>query len=267
MTRRLCPGLTGSLSVLLALYAVAAGATAFDPQEAMRLSQAAIGRPVADVEFVIAGGGHLRLSELAGRPVVVSMIYTSCVHICAPTTAELRRAVREARTTLGAQSFAVLSVGFDTRNDTPERMGAFARELKIEDPDWYFVSVSEGGAARLSQDLGFLYAPAAGGFDHLVQTTILDERGRVYRQLYGQSFTGATLVDPLRRIRIGSSPVVAGAPGMLERVRLLCTVFDPKSGRYRFDYSLVLAGILGVLFVLTAALFVGRNWRVLVGPR
>ena len=266
MTRRR-GALPGTLGVLLMLQVAPAGAAAFDPQEAMRLSQAAIGRSVADVEFVTTQGERLRLSELEGRPVIVSMIYTSCLHICAPTTAELRRAVREARATLGAKSFAMLSVGFDTRNDTPERMASFARELKIDDPDWYFASASAADIARLSEDLGFMYAPAAGGFDHLVQTTVLDERGRVYRQIYGQSFVGVTLIDPLRRVRIGSSPVVEGAPSMLERVRLLCTVFDPKSGRYRFDYSLALAGVLGVLFVLMAALFIRRHWRVLIRPR
>jgi protein SCO1 len=259
--------LISALGFLLMLQAAPVSAAAFDPQEAMRLSQGVIGRPVADVEFATTRGERLRLSELAGRPVIVSMIYTSCLHVCAPTTAELRRAVREARATLGPNSFAMLSIGFDARNDTPERMASFARELKIDDPGWYFASASAADIARLSKGLGFMYAPAAGGFDHLVQTTILDERGRVYRQIYGQSFRGATLIDPLRRIRIGSSPAIEGAPSMLERVRLLCTVFDPKSGRYRFDYSLALAGVLGVLFVLTAALFIGRHWRVLVRPR
>jgi protein SCO1/2 len=258
--------LLGTCGALLLLGAVAAAA-AFDPDQAMRSSQAAIGRPVAEVAFVTDRGDRLRLSELRGRPLIVSMIYTSCVHVCAPTTAELRRAVRDARATLGAKSFTVLSVGFDTRNDTPERMAAFARELRIDDPDWYFASTDETSAAALARDLGFMYAPAAGGFDHLVQTTILDERGRVYRQLYGQSFEGTTLIDPLRRVRIGSSPAFGDAPGVLERVRLLCTVYDPKSGRYRFDYSLALAGVLGVIFVLMAALFVGRNWRALVRAR
>lgn len=257
----------GACGTMLLLGAVAAAAAAFDADEAMRASQAAIGRPVADVAFVTGRGERLRLSALRGRPVVLSMIYTSCVHICAPTTAELRRAVRDARATLGAMSFTVLSVGFDTLNDTPERMGAFARELKIDDPDWYFASTDAASAAALARDLGFRYEPTAGGFDHLVQTTILDERGRVYRQLYGQSFEGTALIDPLRRIRIGSSPAVGGAPGVLERVRLLCTVYDPKSGRYRFDYSLALAAALGVVFVLMAAVFVGRNWRALMRAR
>jgi protein SCO1/2 len=238
-----------------------ASAAAFDPDQAMQFSQAAIGRATGDYDLVMARGTPLRLSDLRGRPVVVSMIYTSCVHVCTPTTAALRAAVREARKTLGGESFSVLSIGFDTRNDTPAQLAAFARALNIDDPDWYFATGDAASIAALSRDLGFSYAPAAGGFDHLVQTTILDERGRVYRQLYGQSFEGPVLIDPLKRIRIGASPVIAGAPGILERVRLLCTVYDPKSGRYRFDYSLILSAVLGASCLAMIALFVGRNWR------
>jgi protein SCO1/2 len=195
------------------------------------------------------------------------MIYTSCVHVCAPTTLALRRAVGEARKALGASSFAVLSVGFDTRNDTPQRLAEFARSMRIEDRDWYFATGNEASIAALSRDLGFLFAPAAGGFDHLVQTTILDNEGRVFRQLYGQTFTGPVLIDPLRRVRIGASPLAAGAPGILERVRLLCTVYDPKSGRYRFDYSLVLSIVVGVGCFALIAVFIGRNWRAAMRAR
>jgi protein SCO1/2 len=253
--------------VALALVAGAPAYAQFDRDAALRASQAAIGRQVGDFEMLTQGGERLQLSTLRGRPLVVSMIYTSCQHICTPTTTELRRAVREARATLGQSSFRVLSVSFDTRNDTPERMAQFARSLRIDDPEWYFATADEATIAALSSDLGFMYASAAGGFEHLVQTTILDDQGRVFRQLYGQSFAGPVLTDPLKRIRIGASPAAADAPGLFERVRLLCTVYDPKSGRYRFDYSLILSIVLGVGCFALIAVFIARNWRTTMRPR
>jgi protein SCO1/2 len=240
---------------------VAAPAAAFDPAQAMQQSQAAIGRTVGDYDLITQNGERLRLSELTGRPLIVSMIYTSCVHICTPTTAELRNGVRQARGVLGDDSFRVLSVGFDTRNDTPKRLELFAKSLNIDDAEWTFATADEDTIAALSRDLGFQFAPATGGFDHLVQTTVLDNDRRVFRQIYGQSFTGPVLIDPLRRVRIGANPVTADAPGLLERVRLLCTVYDPKSGRYRFDYSLVLSIVLGIGCSTSVAVFVARNWR------
>jgi protein SCO1/2 len=122
------------------LGAATAAAAAFDPDEATRTSQAAIGRAVADQELLTDRGERLQLSTLRGRPVVVSMIYTSCLHVCAPTTLALKRAVGEARKALGESSFAVLSIGFDTRNDSPQRLAEFARSMRIEDPNWYFAT-------------------------------------------------------------------------------------------------------------------------------
>ncbi len=247
--------------------ATLAAAADFDPDAAMRSSQAAIGQTLGNHELLTQRGKRLQLDSLRGRPVVVSMIYTSCVQVCTPTTAALRRAVREARATLGKTSFTVLSVGFDTRHDTPERLAQFARSLRIDDPDWYFATADEATLGALSRDLGFVYAPAAGGFDHLVQTTILDDRGRIFRQLYGPSLAGPALIDPLRRVRLGASPMAADAPGLFERVRLLCTVYDPKSGRYRFDYSLILSAVLGVGCFVLIAIFIGRNWRAAMRAR
>jgi protein SCO1/2 len=254
-------------AMILGWGTLAPAAVAFDPDQAMQLSQAAIGHATGDYVLVTTRGTPLRMSELRGRPVIVSMIYTSCVHICAPTTAQLRGSVREARKTLGEKSFSVVSVGFDTLHDTPGQLADFARSLRIDDPDWYFATADAATVAALSRDLGFSYAPAVGGFDHLVQTTILDDRGRVYRQIYGDSFAGPVLIDPLKRVRIGASPTLGAAPSLLERVRLLCTVYDPKSGRYRFDYSLILSGVVGALCFAGIALFIGRNWRGAVRAR
>ena len=46
-----------------------------------------------------------------------------------------------------------------------------------------------------------------------------------------------------------------------ERIRLICSTWDPKSGRYRFDYSLVLSVILGVLAFTGIAAFLWKSWR------
>jgi protein SCO1/2 len=37
---------------------------------------------------------------------------------------------------------------------------------------------------------------------------------------------------------------------MMDRVKLFCTVYDPNTGRYRFDYSLFVQIAIGALVVL-----------------
>ena len=58
---------------------------------------------------------------------VLSLIYTSCYHICPTVTTNLARIVNIAREALGEDSFSVLTIGFDTPVDTPDRMREFSQ--------------------------------------------------------------------------------------------------------------------------------------------
>jgi protein SCO1/2 len=44
-------------------------------------------------------------------------------------------------------------------------------------------------------------------------------------------------------------------------VRLFCTIYDPSTGRYRFDYSIFVAMIIGILCLASIAIFIVRAWR------
>jgi protein SCO1 len=98
------------------------------------------------------------------------------------------------------------------------------------------------------------------GFDHMIQATIVDGDGVVYRQVYGQRIEPPQLVDPLKRLAIGQTAGEDTLGSMIEGVRLFCTVFDPKSGRYRFDWSLILSFAIGVLCFTAVAAFLWRSW-------
>ena len=42
---------------------------------------------------------------------------------------------------------------------------------------------------------------------------------------------------------------------------LFCTVFDPNTGRYRFDYSIIMTILIGTLCLGAIATFIAREWR------
>ncbi len=48
---------------------------------------------------------------------------------------------------------------------------------------------------------------------------------------------------------------------MVQRVRILCTVYDPKTGEYRYDYGLILEIAGGVTFAVAMACFFLLEWR------
>ncbi|HEU0225994.1 MAG TPA: SCO family protein [Steroidobacteraceae bacterium] len=254
------------LALAGALAAGTAGASdpaapAFDAGAALEASQAAIGREIGDHALTAADGSRVALSRFRGKPLVISPIYTSCYHICPTTTSHLARMAGIAASVVGEDAFAVLTVGFDTANDTPARMREYARERGIDSPQWTFAGGDAAAIAALTSDIGFLHRPTAAGFDHMIQATIVDPEGRVYRQVYGQEFEAPLLVDAIKRLVTGQRAAESTLPALLESVRLICTVFDPKSGRYRFDWSLILSAAIGLLCFGAVAVFIWRSWR------
>jgi len=237
-------------------------APAFDARAALQASQAAIGRLLApDVAFTDQRGKRRTLAEFRGRPLIISPVYTSCFGVCPTTTTYLRQVADMARAALGPGTFRVLTIGFDSENDTPERMREFATARGPFSPDWVFGAADAATIRTLLTGLGFTYAATPRGFDHMIQATIVDGNGVVLRQVYGQQFEPPQLVDPLKRLALGQRAREETFEAAIESVRLFCTVYDPKSGRYRFDWSIVLSFIIGVLCFTGVAVFLWRSWR------
>ena len=224
----------------------------YDPDLALQLSQQAIGQSIGDYELADTYGRTVNLrNDYAGRPLVISMIFTSCHHVCPATTKHLAKTVAAARDALGDDSFDVVTIGFDVANDTPQAMAAFARRQGVEIKNWKFLSANSDTIQRISDDLGFIFFPTPRGFDHINQSSIIDRDGKVYSQVYGVTFELPWLVEPLKEI-VFNRPSSVGHmfAGLLDRVKLFCTVYDPATGRYRFDNSLFVQIAVGATMIL-----------------
>ena len=239
----------------LACFATsAAGAENTAPYEsdaALIRSQASIGQALQPLVLQDSNGLPFELQQLQGKPVLVSLVFTSCYHVCPAITRHLANTVREARAALGEDSFHVLTIGFDTPNDTSTAMASFARAQNIHDAGWWFLSADATTMATLAENLGFSYFPTPRGFDHINQVTVVDREGVIYRQVYGAAFELPALVEPLKELVYNrpqhGAPLVAS---LVDRIRLFCTVYDPSTGRYRFDYSLFVQIAVGGIFLL-----------------
>lgn len=236
--------------------------TRLDASAALEKSEAAIGRTVGNHRLVRPDGAAIALSELRGRPLVVSLVYSSCSSVCPITTQKLKSAVALARKALGDNAFSVLTVGFDARNDSPLRMAAFAADHDIDaDPLWLVASGAPAVLEALLEEVGFSYSAVAGGFDHVTQTTILDADGRVYRQVYGDDFPVQVFIEPLKTLVFDNTLRSFSPAGLADRLRFLCTVYDPRTGRYRTDYSIYIGVGTGGLSLVLMAWVIVRMWR------
>lgn len=238
-----------------------------DPAAALALSQAAVGRTLGDYSFLGEDGEVVRLADYRGRPLVISLVFTACSQSCPLIVERLADAAAVAREALGPDSFSLLTVGFDSRYDTPARMAAFARAHGVDLADWRFVAGDQATVDALIRDLGFLRLASPRGFDHIAQVSLIDPEGRVHAHVYGDDFEAPALVEPLKALVLSQDTVLTDVAAVVQRVKLFCTFFDPRSGRYAVDYSFVISLAVGGLALFALAVLLLRTFWTAYLPR
>ena len=240
--------------------ALAPNVPVLDQAKALELSQSVVNRPLGDFTLLDRNDKPVRLADYRGKPLLVSFIYTGCFEVCPTTTRNLQKAVVNTVAALGAERFNVVSIGFNQPFDSPSAMKTFATQNGIVFPNWEFLSPAPAIVGELTKAFGFSYAPTPAGFDHIVQVTLVDAEGKVYRQIYGETLGADQLVEPMKQLVTGAPVAQTGAVAdLLDRVRILCSVYDPRTGEYRLSYALIfeIAGFLTFLLYIVWYLWKG----------
>lgn len=235
--------------------------TVLTPRDALALSQRAVGQPLGDHVLRDGDDRTVRLADLRGRPLVLQFVYTACFQVCPVTTRVLDRAVGQAQRALGPNAFRTITVGFNVPFDTPASMRDFQRRQAVARPNWDFLAADAATVDALARATGFAWTPTASGFNHLTQVTVVDAGGRVYRQIYGEAFDAAMLVAPLTELVAGTPSSAPSLADLAERVRILCTVYDPRTGRYRLDYALLIEIFTGISVLAAVLWYLAGEWR------
>jgi protein SCO1/2 len=232
-----------------------------DPATTLRTSQAAIGQKIGDFTLLNREGQPVRLSSYQGKPLLVSFIYTGCFQVCPLSTRSLQSAVEAGRDLFGTNQYNVVSIGFNQPADSPQALKAFALQHRINQPNWEFLSPHASTVQPLAREFGFSYVATPAGFDHILQVTLLDADGRIYRQIYGDELNADSLGEPLKQL-MRNAPIAQQLKldDLIDRVRILCTVYDPKTGKYRVKYDLLIEVAGGVTFALAMLWFFLAEW-------
>lgn len=246
------------------LFAAGSGACAdatLDRDYALKKSQTAIGNTPANYVFTASDGRRVELAAFRGKPLVVNFVYTGCFQVCPASTQFLKLAAEKAEAALGKERFALATIGFNLPFDSPAAMRDFARRQGVAAANWGFLSPQSSQLDALLADFGFSHVATPKGFDHVLQATILDADGRIVKQVYGETFSLEVFVEPLKALLAGT-PVPADDLGsVIEKLRLLCTVYDPVSGEYRLDYALFVEMLGGLLVIVATAVFLLQDRR------
>lgn len=243
-----------------------APAPKLDADIALRVSQAAVGRQLGEHTLLDRQGRSVELSSYRGKPLLVSFIYTGCFQVCPTSTRSLRESLASLYEWFGADSFNVVSIGFNQPMDSPQAMRAFAAQHGINEKNWDFLSPPPAAVNALTRDFGFSYLATPSGIDHVLGVAVVDATGRIYAQVYGERMTPNQLGEPLRLMLRGEPmPERIGLDSLIDRILLVCTVYDPETGTYRYDYGLILEIIGGITFFTLMLVFLIREalsrWR------
>ncbi len=167
--------LTLFLAAVLALAAIA-GVLLFAAADRAGRSDAFSGslRPpsIPPAEFGLRDedGTMVRLSDLRGRPAIVTFLYTTCRDTCPLTTQQIRQALDE----LG-HDVPVIAVSVDPANDTPQRARSFSLKQGMTGRMRWVLGTS-AQLQRIWRAYGV--APQSSTGDHSASTVLLDVRGR-----------------------------------------------------------------------------------------
>lgn len=125
------------------------------------------------------------LADFRGKPVVVAMIFTHCEYACPVIIEDLQRF--EAALSEGERAAANwVLISFDAERDTPEVLAAYAKKNQLDPSRWTLLHAEAAGVREAAAVLGVRYKQTpTGGFSHANRITVLDESGRIHKQLDG----------------------------------------------------------------------------------
>jgi protein SCO1/2 len=140
-------------------------------------------------------------------------------------------------------------------------MAHFRTSTGISGEHWDFLSGDADNMAALVHQLGFIYTPSARGFDHLIQSTVIDAQGKIYRQVYGIQFPTPQLIEPLKQLVFGEPKSQSTLDYLSNRVRLFCTVYDPATDNYHIDISVFIGTFVGLVVSIIFGRVLFKEWR------
>jgi protein SCO1/2 len=162
-----------------------------------------IGEAVPDYSMTGQDGRTFKLSDLRGKVVVLTFIYTRCPM---PNFCPLMdRKFSELAQSLNAfprrvKDIRLISLSFDPENDTPDVLRKHAEIRGAIPPLWSYAVASHDELARIAPRLGLWFGPDGKEIAHNLCTAIIDPQGKLARLEEGTQPNRWETADFLRTI-------------------------------------------------------------------
>jgi len=150
--------------------------------------------PVEDQFGEISG-----LDRYRGKPVLVTMFYTSCPHVCPMLISTIQFTESE----LSEQELAdlrVLTISIDPERDTPEKLRETMERHHVDADRWSMVRSEPGDLRTIAGVFGVRYKKLSDGeFNHTTRVVLLDRDGTQVASTEQLGRTDAVFLEAIRK--------------------------------------------------------------------
>ncbi len=147
-------------------------------------------------------GNELLLNQLAGKPVVLTMIFTHCEYACPMMVNDLKK-IEASFSEEDRKLFTFVLLSFDHLRDNPERLKEYAITQGLGD-NWILLHGDANQVKELSVVLNISYEMMENGsFSHSNRKLVLDSQGTIVYSQEGLQTKSEPVVVALKRLLKG----------------------------------------------------------------
>lgn len=155
---------------------------------------------VPEFELTNQNNQTIRNTDFLGKVYVVEFFFTNCPTICPIMKSNLIEIDKE----INHPDFGIISITIDPKRDTPEVLKTQKERLKIQNPNWHFLTGDRDYIYDVSKEfniyIGEDYASAE-GLNHSGKLALVDKTGKI-RSRYNDKgmpilyYSGLNYTDP-----------------------------------------------------------------------
>lgn len=184
------------------LIVVAATAALIFPMGGASAAESGHTDQAYDFRLVNQDGQPVRLSDLRGKAVLVSYIFTRCPMptMCPLVTSKMAQVQAAVNKALKDRVMFV-SISFDPAYDTPEVLKEYGERYSADFFNWEFLTGDATEIKAAAQDANVIYEDMGeGNFTHNMNTVLIGPDGAVRERFHGSGWKVSDVVESVQQV-------------------------------------------------------------------
>ncbi|HUN92894.1 MAG TPA: SCO family protein [Burkholderiaceae bacterium] len=177
MNARTTTSTTRRLRAALASIVVIAGAALGTAAQASGVATGSRLAALSSARWTESDGSTLRIAELQGKPVIITMSYATCRKTCT-TTALVMREMQDILARRGVSAEFVV-VTYDPERDTPQEWQRYRSARGLTAANWHFLCGSKSDTRALAAALDLRYWVMDDHVQHDFRVVLFDASGHM----------------------------------------------------------------------------------------